>query len=212
MAIAERELTALAPNAEEAPDTEAEWTPPPYRWTREQFYQMGDLGLFEGRRVILLEGEILARPPIGPSHQSSNSLTADALRLAFGEGFFVREQAPFDVGTATDPEPDIAVIRGKVRDYVAAHPSEAALIAEISVSTLIYDRGDKASLYARAGIDDYWIINPVEQQVEVYRQPVPDSGKRYGFGYQEVAVYKTGESIIPLAKPNVPIAVADLLP
>ncbi len=56
MAVAERALTTPEPGGE------AEWTPQPYRWTREQFYQMGDLGLFEGRRAILVEGEILAMP------------------------------------------------------------------------------------------------------------------------------------------------------
>lgn len=202
MAVAERELTV-----QRSLDG-----PRPHRWTREQFYRMGDMGLFEGERVILVEGEILAMPPIGPSHQSSNTLAGDALRSAFGDGFFVREQAPFDIGQATDPEPDIAVIQGSVRDYSGAHPSKALLIAEISVSTLAYDRGDKASIYASVGIGDYWIINPAGGQVEVLRSPAPDPQAAFGASYAEVTVYRPGETITPLGKPEARVAVADLLP
>ncbi len=118
MAIAERELTARTPSAEEAPDAESEWTPPPYRWTREQFYQMGDGGFFEGRRAILVEGEILAMPAMGDLHKGVLILASDALRDVFGADFFVSVQSPFDIGQATDPEPDITVVKGTVRDFV----------------------------------------------------------------------------------------------
>ena len=105
MAVAERESTTPAQAAEE-------WTPQPYRWTREQFYQMGDLGLFEGRRAILVEGEILDMPAMGNTHRHILTLASDVLREVFGPGFFVSAQCPFDIGRATDPEPDIAIIRG----------------------------------------------------------------------------------------------------
>lgn len=210
MAIAERELTARAPSAEEAPDASSEWTPPPYRWTREQFYQMGDVGLFEGRRAILVEGEILAIPAMGYLHKGVLILTSDALRDVFGADFFVSVQCPFDVGQATDPEPDIAIIRGSVRDYLNRGMTEAALIVEVSDATLGYDRGGKARLYASTGVEDYWIINVQASQVEVHRRPLAD-GQTFG-GYREVTIFRSGQFIAPLAKPNAQVAVADLLP
>ena len=80
------------------------------------------------------------------------------------------------------------------------------------VPMLAYDRNDKASLYGRAGIDDYWIVNIEDQQVEVYRGPAPDIGKPFGYGYADVSIHKRGETIWSLAKPEAQIAVADLLP
>lgn len=202
MAVAERKLSSPVTSEE----------PRPYRWTRERFHEVGDAGLFEGQSVILIEGEILTMPPIGPFHQGANSLAADAVRRAFGDGFFVREQAPFNVGASTDPQPDIAVVQGGIRDYIAAHPAEAALIVEISVSTLAYDRGDKASLYASAGVADYWIVNPVGGQVEVFRQPAPDPQAAFGTSYAEVTSYRPGETITPIKKPEARVVVIDLLP
>ena len=210
MAVAERELiTAETPVL----GAEREWTPQPYRWTREQFYQMGDLGLFEGRRAILVEGEILAMPAMGDTHRHILTLASDVLRDLFGSGFFVSAQCPFDIGRATDPEPDIAIIRGSLGDYRGRGLTEAALIVEVSDSTLAYDRRGKASLYALAGVADYWIINVDQEpaQIEVHRQPGPDEAQPHGFGYAERTIHRSGDIIQPLAAPN-PVAVSMLLP
>lgn len=213
MAIAERELTA--PDYKKTwqlePEASEEFTPQPYRWTREQFYAMGDAGLSEGQRVILMEGEIIAMPPMKAPHQTAVSLAAEAARTAFGTGFFVREQGPLDIGEATDPEPDVAVIAGTIRDFAAGHPSRAALIIEISDATLAYDRLQKASLYAKSGIADYWIVNVKARQIEVHRQPVEDTVQPFGFCYAEVMAYGAEAVIQPLAASG-PVAVAALLP
>ena len=207
MAVAERELTAPAQGAE------ASIPPQPYRWTREQFHQIGEEGLFEGQRVILIEGEILAMPPVGALHCGVVTLASESFRSLFGAGFFVREEKPFDVGRATDPQPDIAVIAGTIRDFLYRGLTEAALIVEVSRSTLAYDRREKASLYASAGVADYWIINIDQEpaQIEVHRQPAPDEAQPFGFGYRERTVHQAGEIVQPLAAPK-PVAVAALLP
>jgi len=150
---------------------------------------MGDAGLFEGQRVILMEEEIIAMPLMKAPHQTAVSLAAEAVRTAFGTGYFVREQGPFDIGEATDPEPDVAVIAATIRDFAAGHPSQAALIIEISDATLAYDRLQKASLYAKAGVADYWIVNVKARQIEVHRQPLEDSTQPFGLGYAEVTIY-----------------------
>ena len=211
MAIAERELTVPTQSAKEQQSIEADWMPLPYRWTVEQFCQAGESGVFEGHRVMLIEGEILAMPAMNPPHQSGVSLTAEALRVAFGEGFFVREQAAFSVNQATDPEPDAAVIAGSIRDFLSRHPTKAALVVEVSNSTLSFDRHDKASLYAKAGIEECWIVNVKGAQVEVHRQPEPDEAQPHGFGYRLKTIHQGGEIIQPLAAPK-PVAVSLLLP
>ena len=206
MAVAERELVTPAPGAEE------EWIPQPYRWTREQFNQIGDMGLFEGRRAILVDGEILAMPAMGDRHRYTLTLASDVLRELFGVGFFISAQCPFDIGRATDPEPDIAVVPGSLSDYKGRGIAEAALIVEISDTTLSYDRRGKASLYAMAGVTDYWIINVDQEpaQIEIHRRPAPDEAQPHGFGYSEKTIHRSGEIIQPLALPK-PIAVSMLL-
>ena len=213
MAIAERELTAPVQSPEERQSADAEWAPPPYRWTRERFNQAGEARAFEGQRVILVEGEILIMPPVGDLHKGVVTLASDAFRSVFGPGFFVSEEKPFSVGKATDPQPDIAVIVGSIRDYLYKGLTEAALIVEVSDSTLPYDRHGKASLYASANVADYWIINIDKEpaQVEVHRHPVPDKTQRHGFGYAQKTIHQNGEIIQPLAAPK-PVAVSLLLP
>ena len=82
----------------------------------------------------------------------------------------------------------------------------------VSDTTLSYDRNRKASLYARAGIADYWILNLVNGQLEVRRQPVPNPTKRYWFDYDEVTILHNRDSVVPLCRPQVRIPVHDLLP
>ena len=206
MAVAERELMTPSQGAEE------EWTPQPYRWTREQFNRIGDMGLFEGRRAILVDGEILAMPAMGDLHRNVLILASDVLREIFGGGFFVSVQCPFDIGRATDPELDIAIIHGSVRDYFGRGLTESALIVEVSDTTLAYDRRGKASLYAMAGVADYWIINVDQEpaQIEVNRRPAPDEAQPHGFGYSERTIHLSGEIILPLASFQ-PVPVAALL-
>jgi Uma2 family endonuclease len=121
-------------------------------------------------------------------------------------------QLPVDFGSYSEPEPDVSVVTGSLEDYTSAHPTTALLVVEVSDSTLSYDRNRKASLYARAGIADYWIVNVVDSQLEVRRQPVPNPGKRYGFDYENVTILHEADIVVPLCRPQVRIAVGDLLP
>jgi len=184
--------------------------PAPRRWTREEYYRLGELGLFHGQRVELIEGEIMVLSPQNWPHTSGVDRAGEALRRALGAGFWLRMQFPLNLGTS-DPEPDVSVVVGRREDY-SDHPTTAVLIVEVSDTTLAYDRTRKASLYARAGIADYWIVNLTDNQVEVYRDPRPDASQPYGHGYASVTTLVPPAVVNPLAAPQVSLAVADLLP
>jgi Uma2 family endonuclease len=185
--------------------------PRTFRWTRDEFYRLADLGCFDNRRVELIEGEILEMPVPKHPHVVSVSLTEETLRILFGPGFWIRTQSPLNLGALSDAEPDVTVVPGRPRDYTD-HPTSALLVVEVSETTLTYDRGRKGSLYAASGIADYWIVNLVDRQLEVYRDPVPDPNEPSGFRYSTRMDFVAGQSATPLALPAATVAVADLLP
>jgi Uma2 family endonuclease len=187
--------------------------PEPHLWTRDEYYQMSEMGLFLECRVQLIEGEILEMPAQKNFHALAIGLTHEALRLAFGGGYWIRVQMSLDLSPLSVPDPDLAVVLGNMRDHrTVNNPTTARLIVEVSETTLAFDRRRKASLYARVGIADYWIVNLVDRQLEVYRTPVPDSSQRYGYGYADKTILTANDFVSPLAASHAQLAVADLLP
>ena len=175
------------------------------RWTRGQFETAAEKGAFdENPRVELLDGYILAMPVQSPRHVIAVDQTRDTLAAIFHDQFCVRAQSPFALDDFSAPEPDVAVVPGQRRDYATEHPTRAVLLVEVSDATLAKDRGRKLRAYARNGVPEYWIVNLQETQLEVYRDP---QGETYGSSL----VFRTGQTVATLAKPDAPIAVADLL-
>ena len=185
--------------------------PQVHRWTKTEYHQMGELGLFDELRVELIDGEVFHRPSPRPRECISLACVDQALRRPFGEGFWNRLQSPLDLGAASEPQPDLAVVSGNPRDY-KEHPQTALLVVEVSETTLQHDRNLKASLYARSNLADYWIVNLVDRQLEVHRNPVADVSQPHGFRYANVTVFGPSDSVSPLATPSPQVAVADLLP
>jgi Uma2 family endonuclease len=186
--------------------------PQVYLWTKDEYSKIAEMGVFDGKRVELIEGQVINMHPMGPLHITSVDLTALAFQQVFGANYFVRTQAPFDAGEISEPEPDLMVLQGHPRDYAGEHPTRAALIVEISDSSLAYDRLEKASLYAKAGVEDYWLVNITGRRLEVRRDPISDPMQPFGFGYRQTVIYTEADSVSPLAEPGVQIRVADLLP
>jgi Uma2 family endonuclease len=182
------------------------------RFTRAEYYQMANMGWFEGQRVELIGGEIVEMPALNPPHPAATKLTEKTLEAAFGPGFHARVQAPLTLPDDSEPEPDVAIVPGQPRDYSTAHPTAALLVVEVSESSLKYDQDTKGSLYASAGLQEYWIVNLVDRQLEVYRRPVPDPNEPHGFTYDDVTFLGPNDFVSPLALPQARIAVADLLP
>lgn len=180
---------------------------PVKRWTREEYDRLVSAGILSPEeRVELLEGEIVRMWPQSPAHALAIGNADEVLRQVFRTGYHIRVQLPFVGGDDPEPEPDVAVVPGHRRDYFGAHPASAALVVEVSDSTLDYDRRRKGPTYARAAVPDYWIVNLVDRQVEVYRDPTPDRG------FRTRITLRLGDVIFPLEAPDSSVAVVDLRP
>jgi Uma2 family endonuclease len=183
------------------------------RWTRAEYDGLIEDGFFhEDEPIELLGGELIVAEPKGSAHQAAIGLVEDALRAGLGPGWLVRTQGPIALDDESEPEPDIAVVPGSHRDYRHAHPSRPVLVVEVSESTLRFDRAHKGSLYSRAGLADYWILNLVDRVLEIYRAPVAHPPARFGWRYATREVLSVDASAVPLAAPAARIFVRDLLP
>ncbi len=183
------------------------------RWTRAEYYRLDELGIFHPtERLELVGGEIVVKERQSPAHATAIRLAKEAFEAAFGPGWDVRTRGPITLDEDSEPEPDIAVVLGGPRDYLAAHPSCPPLVLEVAEATLAFDRDYKTSLYARAQIPDYWLVNLLDQVLDVYRQPIVDATAPYSFRYSSAVTLRAGDSVSPLAIPSARIAVLDLLP
>ncbi|MCC6627605.1 MAG: Uma2 family endonuclease [Chloroflexi bacterium] len=190
-------------------------TPRLYRWTRQEVERLAELGAFEGVHVELIEGQIVEMSPNGPRHTGLTNRGRKALERAFpADRYTVRPEAPLALSDWSAPEPDMLVAVGGDADYMTAHPTaaQAALVVEVADSSIAYDRGYKADLYAAAGIRDYWVVDVSAGVVVVLRAPRPDETSRTGQRYAERHDYRSGEQIAPLAAGAAPVTVAELLP
>jgi Uma2 family endonuclease len=182
------------------------------RWRRVEYERLVDLGAFEGDPVELIGGQLIVAEPKGSAHATAVDMAWDALSSAVPAGWIVRGQNPLALDDESAPESDIAVVRGARADYRHTHPARPALIIEVAESSLAFDRVEKGSLYARAGIVDYWIVNLVDRVLEVYRDPGADLTAPYGWRYSSVERFTPPSAVAPLGVPAAPIPVAALLP
>lgn len=184
-----------------------------WRMTRTRYDRLINAGIFGPEdRVELLDGLLVAREPQGGPHATAVGLVRAALEKAFGRAYHIREEKPIALDERSEPEPDVAVVPGGLRNYVTAHPSRPVLVAEVADSSLALDRLRKGSLYARAGIGEYWVVNLIDQVLEVYREPVTRSSRSGGSRYESVRLLRRGATITPLAAPRARIRVEALLP
>lgn len=177
--------------------------PRPVRWTCAEFLRLGDLGMFEGRGAMLIESVILEEGPMNPPHAVTLSLCEDAVRTAFGAGWWVRNQSPLILGQDTDPEPDLAVVPGRPRDYTE-HPTTADLVVEVADTSLEFDTEEKRRLYAKAGIREYWVVDINGRRLLCFRDPERNDYRLHA-AFDEVA------TISPLAAPTATVPIAEML-
>lgn len=186
---------------------------PTRRITRLEYERLTELGFFDpDERLELLDGIMVVREPQKSPHATAVRLVQRALEQAFGPGWDVRSQLPVALDDVSEPEPDAAVVPGDPRDYAREHPARPVLVVEVTGSSLLRDRVYKASLYARAGLSDYWVVTLASRVVEVHREPEADSEAVYGWRYRSIERLAPPSTVTPLAAPHARIPVADLLP
>ncbi len=182
-------------------------------FTRAEYDRLIDLGLFRpGEPIELIGGELLVAEPQSAAHYTAIAKTARALQAAFGAGWEVRTQGPIGLDDDSEPEPDVAVVPGTPDDYARAHPSRPALVVEVADSSLRMDRERKGSLYARAGLPDYWVLNLVDRALEIYREPAADSAAPFGWRYTRRETFDASARVAALAAPGSSVLVSRLLP
>jgi Uma2 family endonuclease len=166
----------------------------------------------ENDRVQLVDGWIIELPPIGPEHSTSSLLAGSAIGRCLPAGWILRFSDPITLASG-EPEPDLVVARGTIRDYSTRHPcpGDIALVVEVADATLSFDRVQKAKEYAAASIPEYWIVNLVDRQIEIHSDPqVSATGPEY-----RLCVVMAATATVKLqiqGKQVGELQVADLLP
>jgi|SRR6185369_34723 Uma2 family endonuclease len=182
------------------------------RWNRAEYDRLVDLGVFDNEPLELIGGQLIVAEPKGEYHSSAVNAVEYALRAVLPVGWIVRTQAPVSLDAESSPEPDVVVVPGRPADYRHAHPARPPLAIEVSDSSLAFDRQQKGSLFARAGLEDYWIVNLVDRVLEVHRNPAADASAVFGWRYRSIVVLGPDAVVVPLAFPDVSLAVSDFLP
>jgi Uma2 family endonuclease len=175
-------------------------------FTIDQFYKMGEAGVFRpDQRIELIDGELIEMAPIGARHvQAVNRLTR-MLVVAYGEGAVVSVQNPVALRPRSLPQPDLAVLRPQAneRGHGLPEPPDTLLVIEVADTTIDWDRRVKMSLYARAGVPRAWLVDVGNERVEAYSLPGPD-------GYADCAIAAHGQSLELPGLPDARVQVTEI--
>jgi len=169
----------------------------PYRLTVRQFLKMIDANVFRDEdHVELLGGILVDKMKKYPPHNFGVGKLAALMRGLLPAGWFVNEEKPIQLSRWSRPEPDIAVIRGRLDDYSGRDPTaaEVGIVAEVADSSYPKDRGKKSRKYGASKIPAYWIVNLPQRQLEVYTAP---TGRGKSATYQDVKIYGA-DAAVPL--------------
>jgi Uma2 family endonuclease len=176
------------------------------KFTLEEYHRLGEMGfLGEDDRVELMDGEIIEMSPVGKKHNASINRNNRLLIRRLGDRAIVSVQNSVVI-LENEPLPDIAILQPNPTDYAdrLATPEDILLMIEIADSSLAYDQEIKAPKYARAGVQELWVVDLNDDMVWVYRNP---SEK----GYLDLKAYQRGETITLLAFSDITLAVNDIL-
>ena len=176
--------------------------------TVDDYHRMVEAGILDEReRVELLDGLLIAMPPEGPVHSDVAAELMVLLVQRFAGRATVRPGSPVALDGVSEPQPDLAIVRRREERYLHGHPTprDVLLLVEVAWTSLAYDRRRKLRAYARNGIAEYWIVNCVDQRVEVNTDP-------HELGYATSRNYEHGEALALRAFPDELIEVDAFLP
>ena len=187
---------------------EQELEPQIHLWSIADYHQMIEAGILdEDDRVELLEGKIVCMSPQRPFHAASVQRSANHLYELLRRRAYIRVQLPVILGNDSEPEPDLAVVRFDANEYSFRHPEppDIYLLIEVADSTIAKDRNQKARIYAKNRVLEYWILDLQKRQVYVFRQPEESI-------YREKLILNSDDSITMQAFPDVAIALNAMFP
>jgi Uma2 family endonuclease len=175
------------------------------RWSVEDYHHMIESGLLAGRQVELIDGQIINMAPERPIHRVTYRQGVKYLEALLGDRAVVFATAPVTLSSDGEPQPDLCIAIPPESRYDERHPepNDIYWLIEVSNSTLSFDLGEKAQMYARHEIRDYWVIDISGSQLWVHREPSNGA-------YQSVVRYSMG-TVTPLALPEVAVEVERLL-
>ncbi len=191
-------MTTTAPITTSQPTTQL--TPQPVRFTVPDYHRLVSLGFWgEDDRIELIRGELIHMAAKGTAHETCITRLLRVLPGLVKDQATLRCQSPITIAVDGEPEPDFTIVRNRADDYESAHPTaaETLLVIEVADSSLEYDRTDKLSLYAEAGIADYWLFNVADRWLEVYSQPAELVPGQFGY-LQRRIVPRTEAVALPL--------------
>ena len=183
------------------------------RFSVDRYQRMIESGILTSEdKVELLENYVVLKMPRNPPHDGTIDLGKAALPSQLPVGWLLRVQQTV-VLPDSQPEPDFAIVRGNPRSFVARHPAATDIgqITEVADSSLLRDQRDKTRIYSRANVPVYWIVNLVDNRIEVYSQP---SGPTAQPAYGSFQIYQSGD-MVPLILDGANVgafAAADLIP
>lgn len=173
----------------------------------DDYHRMVETGILsEDSRVELLEGEIVKMSPVGSRHVACVNRLNGLLSRKLGEEVIISIQNPFRLNDYSEPEPDIALLKGRDDFYAdaLAAPADVLLLVEVANTSIEIDRRVKLPMYARAGISEVWLVNLMEDRIETYTNPVNES-------YQKVRIARRGESLLSEGLANLALSVDEIL-
>jgi len=183
------------------------FAPPHWKLTVDEFERMGEVGIFqEDDRVELLDGELYEMTPIGDDHIGAVNDANLLFVRRLVDRAIVSPQNPIRLSDRSEPQPDLAILRPREDRYrrAKARPEDVLLVIEIARSSLEYDRLIKLPRYAAAGIVEVWIVNLVDERIEAYRDPA-------GGVYRTITIHLPGETLTPVALPDITVGVEEIL-
>jgi Uma2 family endonuclease len=175
-----------------------------YRFSVEQYYKMGEVGIFhEDDPVELLNGTIVVAPAFSVRHIKASRRLQNVAFHKYGNGCLLDVRNPLMIDGYSVLQPDLALLRRDLDESRLPVPGEVLLLVEIADQSLPYDLCDKRVAYARSGIVEYWLLDLPQNQMHIFRDPGAD-------GYRSERIVSANESIAPLAFPDVPIPLNEL--
>lgn len=177
------------------------------RFSTDEYHRMTKVGILdEDDRIALIDGEIIEMAPVGERHNAGVLRVGDIFYGRWGRRALVSARGPIHLGEKSEPQPDVVLLhrRPEYDQSSPPQPSDVFLLVEVADSSLEYDRQVKAGHYARGGVQELWIVNLEQDLLLVYRDPSAED-------YLTVQVARRGETVAPLAFPDVVFPVSDLL-